>query len=165
MDCQKSLIDLQDNFGNVTIHNLITIGAVNMIESDGLTIKASDNQAVDFHPRWSQISVFDPRQYINPCTQEPANTNPDLPAGADAAVRTENDEQLAYLTIVNGCPYAFEFLSQHNHQMKDWDSEWVTIPAGMLPSTIFFPKTRVISLKYAQGSQCNSSSNLNRVLA
>ncbi|KAK4203357.1 pectate lyase superfamily protein-domain-containing protein [Triangularia verruculosa] len=130
MDCQKSLIDLQGNFGNVRIHNLVTIGAVNMMESDGMTIAALDNQAVEFHPRWSHIAVFDPRQFKNPCTQEPADTNPAIPPGADYGVRTETDGLLAYLTIVNGCPYDFEFLGSHQWQMKDWDGQWVTVPAG-----------------------------------
>jgi hypothetical protein len=124
------LVDLQQNFARVRIHSLVTIGAVNMIESDSINIKASDNQAVDFHPRWSQIAVFDPRQYTNPCTEEPDNTNPTLPAGVDLPVRLENDGLLAYLSIVNGCPYDFEFLSSHQWQMVGWDGQWVTIPAG-----------------------------------
>lgn len=115
MDCQWSLIDLQHNYDNVIIHNLITIGAVNMIESDGLIIKASDNEAIDYNPRWSQISVFQPSQYTSPCTNEPTNINPTLPAGEDLAVRLENDEQVAYFTIVNGCPLLLIWLGPaHN---------------------------------------------------
>lgn len=50
MNCQQSLVLVKDNFELVRIHNLITIGATNMIESDGYKIKSADNLAVDFHP-------------------------------------------------------------------------------------------------------------------
>ncbi|KAL2176487.1 pectin lyase fold/virulence factor [Thermothelomyces heterothallicus CBS 202.75] len=52
-----SLVLVNDNFEHVRIHNLITIGATNMIESDGYKTKSADNLAVDFHPYWSQISL------------------------------------------------------------------------------------------------------------
>jgi hypothetical protein len=130
VNCQKSLIDLQGNFGNVRIHNLITIGAVNMIESDGLLIKAKDNQAVDFHPRWSQISVFDPVQVTDACTRLPLDTNPNVRPGEMFAHIHDPKPRIAALTIVNGSPYDFKFLGSHSYQMFDWDDQWFTVPAG-----------------------------------
>jgi hypothetical protein len=53
MNCQQSLVLVKDNFEHVWIHNLITIGATNMIESDGYKIKPANNLAVDFHHYWA----------------------------------------------------------------------------------------------------------------
>ncbi|RDA91604.1 hypothetical protein CP533_4653 [Ophiocordyceps camponoti-saundersi (nom. inval.)] len=57
--CQKALVLLQENYANVRIHHLITIGAKYMIVRDGVGIPALDNLNVKAHPRWSQISVLD----------------------------------------------------------------------------------------------------------
>jgi hypothetical protein len=136
MNCQKSLALIANNFEHVRIHNLITIGATNMIESDGYQIKSADNLAVDFHPYWSQISVFDPIQnepdrcrdrLTEPGSDDPQQDGhypPALPVGTNLpALPTKN-----YLTIVNGTPYRFRLTSTHTNQMKDW--EWHDIPAG-----------------------------------
>ncbi|POR35855.1 Exo-beta-1,3-glucanase [Tolypocladium paradoxum] len=101
---QTSLIDLQGNFGGVKIHNLITIGAVYMIESDGMKVKSSDNKAVDFHPRWSQIAVFDPKQFTNPCTGMPDNSNPQLPTGSYLPDRFKDEPKFVDLTIYEKNP-------------------------------------------------------------
>lgn len=50
---------LKDNFSNVRITNLITIGAKYMAIHNGVGIKALDNLNVETHTRWSHISVFD----------------------------------------------------------------------------------------------------------
>lgn len=50
---------LKDNFANIRIQNLVTIGAKYMAVMDGEGIPAVDNLNVDVHPDWSQISVLD----------------------------------------------------------------------------------------------------------
>ncbi|KAL4893184.1 pectate lyase superfamily protein-domain-containing protein [Aspergillus ambiguus] len=59
MNCQKNLIYMESN-SNVTIQNLITIGSENMLVSDGASVSSKDNLAANFHPYWSQLTVFDP---------------------------------------------------------------------------------------------------------
>lgn len=50
---------LKDNYANVRITNLITIGSKYMAVVNGKGILATDNLNVDVHPSWSQISVLD----------------------------------------------------------------------------------------------------------
>lgn len=57
--CQKALLYLKNNFANVRITNLITIGSKYMAVMDGKGIQAKDNLNVNVHPMWSQISVLD----------------------------------------------------------------------------------------------------------
>lgn len=57
--CQKALALLKDNFANVRITNLFTIGAKYMAVMDGQGIPAAENLNVNKHPFWSQISVLD----------------------------------------------------------------------------------------------------------
>jgi hypothetical protein len=57
--CQRVLILLDDNFINVRIQHLITIGAKYIAVHNGVGIPAIDNLNVQGHPRWSQISVLD----------------------------------------------------------------------------------------------------------
>ncbi|KAI1863819.1 uncharacterized protein JN550_009317 [Neoarthrinium moseri] len=135
MDCQDSLIQFRKNTGNVVLHNLVTIGSVNMIESDGSFIRAKDNLAVDFHPYWSQIAAYDARQ-VSPgiCQEVDDKTwiNPDIPQGDWDTLRImEDEEQLVYFTIVNGCPYDFVFTGGNDWQLEnDWSKDFITIPAG-----------------------------------
>ncbi|KAK3682883.1 pectate lyase superfamily protein-domain-containing protein [Podospora appendiculata] len=58
--CQKALLLLEKNGGNVRIQHLITIGAKYMIVQDGKGVLAADNLSNKDHPTWSQISVYDP---------------------------------------------------------------------------------------------------------
>lgn len=69
--CQKTMADVSGNLGDIVIHNLVTIGAVNMLRSDKQLITAKDNQAVDFHPFWSQVSSFGAREFKPASTAEP----------------------------------------------------------------------------------------------
>ncbi|KAG8162100.1 hypothetical protein KVR01_007865 [Diaporthe batatas] len=57
--CQKALLLLEDNFANVRIQQLITIGAEYMAVQDGVGIPALDYLNVETHPRWSQLTVLD----------------------------------------------------------------------------------------------------------
>lgn len=50
---------LENNFANIRIQNLVTIGAKYMAVMDGEGIPAIDNLNVDVHPDWSQISILD----------------------------------------------------------------------------------------------------------
>lgn len=60
MNCQKSLWLLDDNYQNVKLSQVVTIGAENMIvTSEKGLATAADNLAVSKHPKWSQISQFD----------------------------------------------------------------------------------------------------------
>ncbi|KAK4141141.1 pectate lyase superfamily protein-domain-containing protein [Dichotomopilus funicola] len=144
MNCQQSLILVEDNFEHVRIHNLITVGAVNMIESDGYKIKSADNLAVDFHPYWSQISVFDPIQnepdacegrLTEPNGDDPQQTDgsypPALPVGTNPPALPNKN----YLSIVNGSPYNFKLTSTHTNQMTGF--EWHDIPAGESRQNMF----------------------------
>ncbi|EJP61727.1 Pectin lyase fold/virulence factor [Beauveria bassiana ARSEF 2860] len=57
--CQKALMLLKNNFANIRITNLVTIGAKYMAVMDGKGIPAIDNLNVEVHPKWSQISILD----------------------------------------------------------------------------------------------------------
>ncbi|GFP60365.1 glucan 1,3-beta-glucosidase [Trichoderma asperellum] len=57
--CQKALMLLKNNFANIRITNLVTIGSKYMAVMDGKGIAAADNLNVDVHPDWSQISLLD----------------------------------------------------------------------------------------------------------
>ncbi|KAH8648707.1 pectate lyase superfamily protein-domain-containing protein [Xylariales sp. PMI_506] len=63
-NCQISLVEMVDNSGNIHFWNLITIGALNMISSDAgdahTEISALNYTNVDYHPFWSQLSLFEP---------------------------------------------------------------------------------------------------------
>ncbi|KAK4141196.1 pectate lyase superfamily protein-domain-containing protein [Dichotomopilus funicola] len=63
-NCQLSLVQLKDNSGGIHLWNLITIGALKMISSDAgdahTDISALDYTNVDYHPYWSQVSLFEP---------------------------------------------------------------------------------------------------------
>jgi hypothetical protein len=50
---------LKNNFANIRIQNLVTIGAKYMAVMDGKGIPALDNLNVNKHPDWSQISILD----------------------------------------------------------------------------------------------------------
>jgi hypothetical protein len=50
---------LKNNFANIRIQNLVTIGAKYMAVMDGQGIPALDNLNVNMHPDWSQISILD----------------------------------------------------------------------------------------------------------
>ena len=50
---------LDENSAGVCIQKIITIGAVYMAVQDGEGIRAADNLNVEFHPKWSQVSVWD----------------------------------------------------------------------------------------------------------
>lgn len=57
--CQKAILWLEKNGGNVRIQHLITIGAKYSLVQDGRGIGAKENLNVEGHPRWSQISIFE----------------------------------------------------------------------------------------------------------
>lgn len=57
--CQKVLVLLEENYSNVRVQHLITIGTKYMAVMDGVGISATDYLNVETHPRWSQISVLD----------------------------------------------------------------------------------------------------------
>lgn len=50
---------MKDNYENVRLQHLITIGAKYMLVSDGEGVLAVDNLNVQSHPKWSQITIFD----------------------------------------------------------------------------------------------------------
>ncbi|KAH9845616.1 glycoside hydrolase family 55 protein [Teratosphaeria destructans] len=57
--CQKTLVQLNNNYGNVRLLNLVTIGAKNMVVMNGNTISAADNINVKSHPFFSQLTILD----------------------------------------------------------------------------------------------------------
>lgn len=50
---------MKDNYDNVRLQHLITIGAKYMLVSDGEGVLAVDNLNVQSHPKWSQMTIFD----------------------------------------------------------------------------------------------------------
>ncbi|KAL8305540.1 hypothetical protein RB600_008430 [Gaeumannomyces tritici] len=64
--CQRTMAEIAQNYGDIVIHNLVTIGAVNMMKTDSGFVTAKDNQAVDFHPYWSQLGRFEAREFKKP---------------------------------------------------------------------------------------------------
>jgi hypothetical protein len=140
LNCQNTLIYMTDNYGSVTIQNLITIGAKNMIQSDGTVVSASDNLAVNFHPYWSQITVFDPVQDTPDLCKGRSTTTTaaSVPTGTfepqmlDNDLDTQNvDTDTVYVTIVNGSPYDFILASNHTYQMDTF--QFSDVPSGTLP--------------------------------
>jgi hypothetical protein len=137
-NCQKVLAELKDNYGGVRIHNLITIGATNMIVSDGTLIASKDNLNVDYHPYWSQVTVFDPKSYDEPppnkvCTPG-SDSNPARPVEANGAYPPPSltwpdaNPYQGYFVLVNGSPYKWKVIYQHSYQMDTW--QWYDVPAG-----------------------------------
>ncbi|KAI9375354.1 pectate lyase superfamily protein-domain-containing protein [Aspergillus egyptiacus] len=137
-NCQEVLVEIKDNYGGIRIHNLITIGATNMIVSDGTLIESKDNLNVDYHPYWSQVTVFDPKAYDEPppetvCTPG-SNSNPERPEEAsghyppDTLVWPDKNPYQGYFILVNGSPYKWKVIYQHSYQMDTWN--WYDVPAG-----------------------------------
>ncbi|EER45681.1 LysM domain-containing protein [Histoplasma capsulatum H143] len=143
--CQNSLIQLEGNGGGVRIFNLITIGATNMITSDGNQFTSQDNLAVDYHPYWSQITIIDPIQKTGPqrlIKQGLHARNEDkcppvlpeaiLPEGKYptnlSIIDIGGHSDHGYFTLVNGSPYNWILTSSHSYQMDQW--KWHNVPAG-----------------------------------
>ncbi|KAM3500605.1 hypothetical protein MY10362_006263 [Beauveria mimosiformis] len=115
--------DLQEC--RVSIHNLVTIGSANMIEYEGKVIKADENLA---------ITLFDDRQVSGGTCKAVSNDtwiNPDIRPGEYNTLRVlEEEDQLVYLTIVNGCPDEFEFRGGNDWQMDPrYKKEFFTVTA------------------------------------
>ncbi|KAF7177443.1 hypothetical protein CNMCM7691_005696 [Aspergillus felis] len=134
-NCQKVLAEIKDNYGGIRIHNLITIGATNMMVSDGTLIASKDNLNVDYHPYWSQVTVFDPKSFDEPphkiCTPG-SDSNPARPAKASGAYPpqawSKANPYQGYFVLVNGSPYKWKVVYQHAYQMDTW--QWYDVPAG-----------------------------------
>ncbi|GFF73175.1 glucan 1,3-beta-glucosidase [Aspergillus lentulus] len=136
-NCQKKLVYMDTN-KDVIIHNLITIGATNMITSDGSTIPSKDNLAVKSHPYWSQLTVFYPIQNTpDPCKASNgiSTWHGNMPEGEffpgpDGAgwPGTKDEALITYVTLVNGCPHDFTLTSKHSYQMPTFDFD--TVPSG-----------------------------------
>jgi hypothetical protein len=64
MNCQLAQVYIENTFGNVSIYNLITIGAVSMLIDDStegaMTVTAEDYLYLESHPYWSQMAVYRP---------------------------------------------------------------------------------------------------------
>lgn len=136
MKCQEVLALLDGNYGGIRIHNLITIGAANMLVSDSAKVSAADNLNVDYHPYWSQITVFDPKVNTEPdppsnCIPGP-DQNPTVPPGhyppQPLTWEQRGTHYQGYFVLVNGSPYNWKVTYQHLYQMDTW--AWIDIPAG-----------------------------------
>jgi len=57
--CQTALWLLENNYEKVYVDHLIGIGAKYLIADGGRGILAKDNLAVESHPRWAQISIYE----------------------------------------------------------------------------------------------------------
>ncbi|KAL2372532.1 hypothetical protein RJZ57_003006 [Blastomyces gilchristii] len=142
--CQNSMIQLEGNNGRVRIHNLISIGATNMIISDGTQVTSEANLAVDYHPYWSQITVVDPihntgaqrliKQGLHTRNEDKCSVPPDVrvPGGRNPTdlplVDIGGEADHGYFTLVNGSPYNWILTYNHSYQMDQW--KWHDVPAG-----------------------------------
>lgn len=57
--CQKALTLFKDNYQDIKMYHMITIGAKYMAVIDGKGIAAKDNLNYNHHPFWSQISLLE----------------------------------------------------------------------------------------------------------
>ncbi|OAX78349.1 hypothetical protein ACJ72_07345, partial [Emergomyces africanus] len=143
-NCQNSLIQLEEIGDRVRLHNLITIGATNMIASDGTLITSESNLAVDYHPYWSQITGLDlinnkgAQCLVNqqlqargerPCPEVPPEAV--VPPGKYptnlSLVDIGGEADHGYFTLVNGSPYNWILTYNHSYQMDQWS--WHDVPA------------------------------------
>ncbi|KAK5653252.1 hypothetical protein OQA88_9151 [Cercophora sp. LCS_1] len=143
--CQKVLWNVQENYGAVRIQHIIGIGAENVLSSSGKPISAKENLATDKHPRWAQISVFEPlvddlpaedtRSLAGECSLDDMKlrSNVTMPEGKyfsasyfDPSIVPPSTE--FYITIVNLTPYRFRFISYFKTRMKEF--EFGTVPPG-----------------------------------
>ncbi|KAF7183488.1 hypothetical protein CNMCM7691_003687 [Aspergillus felis] len=101
-------------------------------------MSGKDNLVANFHPYWSQLTVFYPIQDTpDPCKGRwTTTTSASVLRGTTYPPQlTENDkvytgvdETVVYVTIVNGSPYDFILSSTHTYQMDTFDFH--DIPAG-----------------------------------
>ncbi|PGH12173.1 hypothetical protein AJ79_04468 [Helicocarpus griseus UAMH5409] len=142
-NCQNSLIQLEGNGAQVRIYNLITIGATNMIISDGTQVTSQANLAVDYHPYRSQITTIDPIHNVGVqrlTTQIMRNKRQCPPVPPEASVPggkyppevpivdIGGESDHGYFTLVNGSPYKWILTYNHSYQMDQW--RWHDVPAG-----------------------------------
>lgn len=89
-NCQKVMVEFKENHGGVLVQNLVTIGATNVMSTDGTLIPAEDNVAVHQHPFWSHIASYVPKSIsLEDPSAEPVEAEPDddldsLTAGINA---------------------------------------------------------------------------------
>lgn len=143
---------MENNHGGLRIHNLVTIGASTMIQSDGDVIKAQTNMAVSTHPFWSQIAAFDPATNSSSgiCTRQPTTTRPTPRDGTWDTFTSEQSGSL--LTLVNGTPRDFVPESDQQTHMLGWNFS-ATVPAGKCNLVFQLTQFRHIPLTAKQGAR------------
>lgn len=143
--CQMSLWNLPMNHDNNRIQHVIGIGAEYILRSERLGINSTANLAIEEHPSWAQISVFNilssgPSPYGGTpslCLEEEKNSwysGLSMPAGRffnslyyDPQVGPNRNE--FFITIVNLTPYTFKLdsLAPRTHMSA---FEFDDIPPG-----------------------------------
>ncbi|KAM0272162.1 hypothetical protein ACHAQH_008839 [Verticillium albo-atrum] len=113
-NCQKTMAELSRNRGSIVMHNVVTIGAVNMFVADGKLITAKENQAVDFHPYWSQLSRFEAKEFKKPVEAIPVVEHGD---GSDSLERMEAD-------LSTSCSRFSDCVDLQNPQAAGCGSGW-----------------------------------------
>jgi len=72
------MVEFKENHGGVLVQNLVTIGATNVMSTDGTLIPAEDNLAVHQHPFWSHIASYVPKSIsLEDPSAEPVEAEPD----------------------------------------------------------------------------------------
>ena len=135
--CQLALWEVEDNYENVRMQHIISIGARYTMIHEGDSILAMDNLAVEGHPRWSQISIFDAtssgKDPDDKCTEKDntwkavGTRTPEL--FEYKMLESEWISTRAYVTIVNLTPYLFR-LDERSSNSYQIDVDFGNIPAG-----------------------------------
>jgi hypothetical protein len=71
------MVQMQNNYDNIVIYNLVTIGATNVANSDGQLISAKENLQVNSHPFWTHVALFLPKASLQ------SNTPQTIKQGSD----------------------------------------------------------------------------------
>ena len=145
--CQKTLWRIDGNHDNNRLQHVIAIGAKNILVADGKGVLSTDNLAIEAHPAWAQISIFDvPSNGPAPTSISPAPSDDDK---CDANDRTYSNAHMPdgeffympylndsiwplhedyYITIVNLTPN--KFVLTYNHSCGISPFEFGDIPPG-----------------------------------
>ncbi|KAL3454952.1 PLC-like phosphodiesterase [Aspergillus heterothallicus] len=147
--CQKVLWYLDSNYNNVRLQHVIAIGAEYILVADGNGVLSTDNLAIESHPAWAQISIFDvpsQGQAPNPGDGDDSDGGCNIDDNTWTDVDTREGEYFdtsvldidligvpngrQYITIVNLTPYKFVYQNDtsHTYQMDEWD--FGDIPPG-----------------------------------
>ncbi|KAJ3495220.1 hypothetical protein NLG97_g3548 [Lecanicillium saksenae] len=111
--CQNALVQLNENYENVRIEQLITIGSTDSFVTPSDVVMSLDNLAIDTHPSWSQISMVNATTGKSP-DGDGNDGDPDWQPCGDNPYKTLEDFANAIGKIPEHCivPFALQILLQ-----------------------------------------------------